>query len=428
MAVSDDFLLRALYENLPDGVFLIDPDTSIILDCNRGALEQLGMEKNEVLNQSVLSLQMDVVGMTQWESICSAIRATQVYLFVGKHRHKNGAEVPVEVCSSHFHHQGKEYFLSIARNITERLSIERELSSRDAQLRYALTEASDGLWDWDLSTDQVFFSPQLQRMLGYGPNEMKPQLSSWSDNVHPEEKGRVIHILQEHIQGTRERYDAEYRLRNRNGHYIWVHDRGRVCERNELGQATRMVGMVQNVTDRKNTEHTLQNLATYDSLTGLLNRRECERILSLQWGLCERLGVSMSICLIDIDHFKRVNDQFGHQVGDKVLREVTKVLKSQIRSTDYLFRWGGEEFLLLCTGVRSEDMAGLAQKLRLAVSSCVWEDLPQLRQITCSFGVSSFPELADKPDDLFLSADSALYRAKANGRDRVEMARPKPRT
>jgi diguanylate cyclase (GGDEF)-like protein/PAS domain S-box-containing protein len=422
MVKSDGHLLKALYDHLPDGVFLIDPSTSFIVDCNLAALEQVGMQKEEVLNHSVLSLQADVVGMTQWESICTAIRASKAYVFVGKHRHSSGAEVPVEVNTSHFEHEGRAYFLSIARNITERLAIEHDLSSRDAQLRYALTEASDGLWDWNLSNDEVFFSPQLQRMLGYGPSEMQTSLSAWSDNIHPEEKGRVMHALHEHIQGAREKYEAEYRLKNRNGHYIWVLDRGRVCERNAHGQATRVVGMVQNVTDRKNTELALQNLATYDVLTGLLNRRECERILPLQWGLCQRLGVSMSVCLIDVDHFKRVNDQFGHQVGDHVLRSVTKTLKSLVRSTDYLFRWGGEEFLLICTGTRSDDMVDLANKLRLAVEGMQWPDVPGLNRITCCFGVSSFPDVADNPNCLFLSADSALYRAKAKGRNCVEVA------
>ncbi len=242
-------LFSALFAHLPDSVFLIDPETSRIIDCNRTALQQLGMERTEVLDQSVLSLQKDVVGIEQWGSIAQAIRATNCFVFVGQHRHKSGSEVPVEVNTSHFTHGGNEYFLSVARNISQRLALERDLHNRDQQLRYALTEASDGLWDWNLQTDEVFFSPQLARMLGYGPHEMKPTLATWSANIHPDDAQRVQRVLQEHIEGQRERFLAEYRLRNRNGHDLWVHDRGRVCECDPEGKPSRMVGMVTNITD-----------------------------------------------------------------------------------------------------------------------------------------------------------------------------------
>ena len=142
-------LCAALFQHLPDGVFLIDPESSNILDCNAAALTQLGMMRDEVLNHSVLSLQKDVIGMDQWVSIAQAIRATDSFVFIGQHRHKTGAEVPVEVNTRAFFHQGCEYFLSIARDISQRLAIERDLHNRDTQLRYALTEASDGLWDWN---------------------------------------------------------------------------------------------------------------------------------------------------------------------------------------------------------------------------------------------------------------------------------------
>jgi PAS domain-containing protein len=136
------------------------------------------MARAEVLNQSVLSLQIDVVGDEQWISIAQAIRNNNGFIFIGAHRHKSGAEVPVEVHTNVFTFEGQEYFLSVARNITQRVALESDLDSRDAQLRFALSEASDGLWDWNLQTNEVFFSPQLNRMLGYGPHEMKPTLAT----------------------------------------------------------------------------------------------------------------------------------------------------------------------------------------------------------------------------------------------------------
>ena len=421
MSASTSPLIAAVFDNLPDGVFLLDPQTSNILDCNEGALRQIGMDRNEVLNHSVLSLQKDVVGMPAWASIAQAIREADGYVFVGQHRHKHGYEVPVEVNTSCFVHDGREYFLSIARDIRQRLAVQDELDKRDVQLRYALTDASDGLWDWNLQTDEVFFSPQLKRMLGYGPNEMKPTLDTWADNIHPEDGRWVRRAINEHIAGLRERFDAEYRLRNRNGHYLWVHDRGRVCAHDAQGQPLRVVGMVENVTDRKNTELRLQQMASNDVLTGVLNRRECERVLPQQLELCRRLGVPLGVCLFDLDHFKDINDRCGHSSGDDVLRTVAQAVRAQLRSTDYLFRWGGDEFLLVCTDTPLADLQLLAEKLRSSVADLPWPDTSDIGKVTCSFGVSVCPDFAANVEDLFMSADSALYRAKAQGRNRVEV-------
>lgn len=416
-------LFQALYQHLPDAVFLIDFDTARIVDGNGAAVRQLGYTLDELRGHTVLSLQKDVVGPAQWESIAQAIRETgSQFLFAGCHRHKSGAEVPVEVASSYFESGGRRYVLSIARDTSRRQALERAQGSREAQLHFALTEASDGLWDWDVVKGSVFFSPQLKRLLGYGPHEMESALDTWAQNVHPDDIQRVQGALRAHLQGERERYEAEYRLRNRNGHYLWVHDRGRVCERDAQGQPARVVGMVQNITDWKHTEEALQKLAAHDALTGLLNRRECDRVLPQQLELCRRLAVPLGVCLFDLDHFKRVNDRFGHGVGDVVLREIASLAQSQVRQTDQLFRWGGEEFLMVCPGIDAQGLVQVAENLRCAIEQHHWPAHPGLGSLTCSFGLASFPVHGETAGDLFLAADAAMYRAKAQGRNRVEMA------
>ncbi|MCA6215032.1 PAS domain-containing protein [Ideonella sp. B7] len=250
--------LDQLFEQLPDAVYLLDPATSQVLWCNRLAWEGLGLTPQEVLHHSVLSLQMDVTGLPQWSEIAEVIRTSRRYTFVGRHRHALGHEVPVEVSTSAFHWAGQEYFLSAARDISRRVALEGDLNTREKQLWFALNEASDGLWDWNVLTSEVFFSPQLKRILGYGPDEMHPTLDTWTDNVHPEDAPRVLARLREHLEGRRQRYEAEYRLRCRNGNYRWVEDRGRVCERDTHGQPTRVVGMVQDVSARHEAQEELR--------------------------------------------------------------------------------------------------------------------------------------------------------------------------
>jgi len=248
----------ALFEHMADAVYLLDPDTSNIVWGNRAAWASLGLTPEAVLDHSVLSLQMDVTDAPQWSEIAAVIRQSECFTFVGRHRHALGHEVAVEVNTTRFTDNGREFFLSVARDITRRLALEVDLKKRENQLWFALNEAMDGLWDWDVLTGEVFFSPQLKRMLGYGPDEMAPSLATWTQNIHPDDALRVQHLLGEHLAGKRVRYQAEYRLRKRTGQYLWVHDQGKVCERDAQGAPTRLVGMVQDVTRQRDAQAALE--------------------------------------------------------------------------------------------------------------------------------------------------------------------------
>ncbi|MES2715967.1 MAG: ATP-binding protein [Pseudomonadota bacterium] len=247
-----------LFEHMADAVYLLDPETSNIVWGNRAAWHSLGLGADEVLHHSVLSLQKDVGGAPAWRDIAAVIRSARNYTFVGRHRHALGHEVAVEVNTSCFVDQGREYFLSVARDISRRMALEADLQKRENQLWFALNEAADGLWDWDVLSNEVFFSPQLKAMLGYGPDELAPTLDSWTRNIHPDDAPRVLAALQAHLNGQRARYDAVYRLRNRSGSDLWVHDRGKVCARDAGGAATRVVGMVQDVTQQHQAQAELE--------------------------------------------------------------------------------------------------------------------------------------------------------------------------
>lgn len=412
----------AILDAVPDAVYLIDPVTSDIVYCNRAGHEDLGYERADVLGHSVLSLQKDVTGLPQWSQMADIIRQSSPYVFLGRHRHKDGHEVPVEVHTTTLELEGRGLFISTARNISQRVQAIDELMSRDAHVRFALNEVSDGLWDWQIPTSEVYFSPQLKRMLGYGPSEMQPSLDSWSEQLHPDDKPLVMKALDDHIQGLRERYEAEYRMKNRNGHFLWVHDRGRVCERDSQGQPTRVVGMVRNITDQKAVEADLLSRATHDSLTGLGNRRECEDRLHSLIHTCQRLKVPLGVCLLDIDHFKSINDTLGHAVGDQVLIGFSQHITGAIRASDALYRWGGEEFVLLAPGLNAASMQPLCDKLCALVAAMDWTELLGTHQITASFGVAEMPCHGTTPITLVTAADSAMYQAKVQGRNQVCLA------
>lgn len=169
------------------------------------------------------------------------------------------------------------------------------------------------------------------------------------------------------------------------------------------------------ISNRQEIEQQLLTLATRDKLTGAFNRHKWDEQLRMELNLAERGGV-FSIALLDVDYFKKVNDQFGHQTGDKVLQTLTEHLTRRLRKTDTLFRLGGEEFVILLPQQKAEAACQLAEILRQHIASLEEADLPAF---TISFGVTEYCQQDDE-DSILKRADLALYQAKAMGRNRVQ--------
>ena len=162
----------------------------------------------------------------------------------------------------------------------------------------------------------------------------------------------------------------------------------------------------------------LQNLSITDKLTGLYNRTKVDEVLAEQEQIYDRYATDCGLILLDIDHFKKVNDTYGHSIGDRVLAEFSQVLKKHIRTTDIVGRWGGEEFLIIAANTNIKDCTLLAEKLLLLLRK---KDFKEVGSVTASFGVSSFAEGISSKETLAL-ADHAMYKAKDNGRNRVEVS------
>lgn len=174
---------------------------------------------------------------------------------------------------------------------------------------------------------------------------------------------------------------------------------------------------VLDITQRKRAEAEIHLLATTDSLTGIANRREFSAILAREVDRAKRYGTPMSLAMYDLDYFKRVNDTFGHDVGDYVLQTVTGLVKENIRANDVVARWGGEEFMVLMPQSDVQAARNASEKLRLAIAA---HHFDKVGSLTASFGVAAF-EPQDDLNSLLKRVDDALYRAKEQGRNRVEI-------
>lgn len=168
----------------------------------------------------------------------------------------------------------------------------------------------------------------------------------------------------------------------------------------------------------------LRKQAIHDELTGLYNRRYLGEFMEKERARARRFKQPMSLVLIDLDHFKAVNDEFGHLVGDHVLTETAALIRRRIRASDLAFRYGGEEFLVIFTGTRLQAALEICEDLRALLESSPLAELPAGR-VTASFGATEVADDRIEPlDDMLERADEALYRAKANGRNRVEFSEP----
>jgi diguanylate cyclase (GGDEF)-like protein len=163
----------------------------------------------------------------------------------------------------------------------------------------------------------------------------------------------------------------------------------------------------------------LDQLAHTDQLTGLMNRRAFERIADRELDAARRYGRNLGLVLVDIDHFKLINDTWGHAIGDEVLKFVAHTCAASLRASDTCFRIGGEEFVLLLQEAGDEQALAIAERLRRTLEDSPWVDADNTLSITASFGVACFPRDGDSRDTLLKQADAALYMAKHGGRNRV---------
>ncbi len=320
-------------------------------------------------------------------------------------------------------------FLSNRRSELEQQVLARTAALRDSEallrgsqerLQLALSGANLGLWDWHFPSGRVIYNHRLAEMLGYRLEEIEPRASSWEKMVHPEDWPGVWARFEAHLRGEIPSFESEHRLRHKDGHWVWVLDRGMIMERAADGTPIRAAGTHLDINRRKSAEAELERLASTDPLTGLPNRRQFFARLNYELTRLDRLEGPVALLMIDLDHFKRINDNHGHAAGDSALRHFADQLRAAVRKTDSIGRLGGEEFALLLPGSDRNGALLLVQRLAEQLRQTPPQHGDAPLAVTFSTGLTLLKHSDRSPDHPLARADQALYRAKALGRDRVE--------
>ncbi|HEX2942009.1 MAG TPA: diguanylate cyclase [Rhodopila sp.] len=416
----------------------------------------------------------------------------------------------------------------------------------------AIEGSGTGLWDRNVKTGEIWYSPSWKAILGHGDSDLSSSIEEAYGRIHPDDLSYVQAAMQAHFDGQTPSYEVEHRLRCKDGSWKWVLSRGKVISRDVSGHALRMVGTTTDITatrslaeqlrrkndliinltneipgfvfqyrlgsdgctafsfvskgiddtyevsahtalesatsvlnrihpedreayqasliasaadlspwhieyrvllprqglrwhqadgkpsrqpdggtiwhgiiidisDRKHAEEELKSLARIDFLTQLPNRRYFHEKMEVELHRIRRaISLQAAVIMLDIDHFKSINDRHGHAAGDAVIRHFADLLRSEIRRQDAAGRLGGEEFAIVLSGIGSEEAGILAMRLRRRIAEAPAKVDDQVIPFTVSFGITAMTYADDSPDAPLARADTALYQAKQAGRDRIE--------
>lgn len=446
-SVSGFNLLRTVIDESPDVIFIKNWQGDFLL-CNQALASLYGTTPERMVGKTDADFNDNAEQVSSYEqSAREVLESGKTTTTIEMSTHAETGEIRYfqSVKKPILDPEGSnKLLLVIAHDITELKNAYQAVEESEKRYNFAMEASNVGIWDWNITDNKVHHNSKWCDILGLQSNMRIHDMSVLEKFIHPNDVEKMMMAVGKalEVDGL---YDSEHRMVRTNGEVLWVHDRGRVVEYDRNGKPMRMVGSFSDITLNKRFERQLErtskelernnetleqivqertealelavkeleSIATKDQLTGLGNRLMLEQWLAMQTRNQELVSI-----LIDLDRFKSINDRFGHQVGDDVLAAASKCL-SDIRESDLLIRWGGEEFLILLTNVTIEQACMIAENLRANLQNA--NILPVNEQVTASFGVCAKPFNKTEFENAVQQSDEALYQAKKAGRNQVKV-------
>jgi len=406
-------ILSHAITRINESVWICDPQGNILYT-NEAFCATYGYSREEILGCSDGVLWQDP---PKWSVGAAPVERRQIET---RHCRRDGTVFPVLLSTSSLFGEHGEFLgqVGVAWDITERRESEDAL--RESEERYALAAqgANDGLWDWDLKSEVIYFSQRWKEMVGFEAEEVGDTLKDWLRLVHPEEVQLLRAQLEAHLKGRTPHFENEHRIRHKNGSFRWMLSRG-LAVRDSDGKPYRMAGWQTDITERKRAERQLLHDALHDSLTGLPNRALfLDRLGSALKRAQRRKHYAFAVLFLDLDRFKVVNDSLGHVVGDQLLKALARRLEGCLRLGDTVARLGGDEFAILIDDLdKIQDATEVAERIQEELRVPLELEGHEVFA-NASIGIALSTTGYDRAEDVLRDADTAMYRAKAHPQNR----------
>ena len=412
--------LSATLESITDAFYTLDREWRFTY-LNREAERLFKRPRAELLGKVMWDEFDALKGQLGYRELHRAVRENRTVVFEEYY-------APYQTLSEVRAYPSEDGLTVYFRDVTEARKTEESLRASEERFRTIARATTDVVWDWNLDDDNLWASDSIETVFGYTTADFSGPIRAWSDHIHPDERERVVSHIRSAIDGGDDQWLDEYRFLRKDGSIALVLDRGYII-RDAGGRATRMIGAMVDLTERRQAERRIEYLAYYDGLTQLPNRQLLIERLQRSLDDCAQQRCTNALFFIDLDNFKSLNDTLGHAVGDQLLSQVAHRLSGCVSHNDTVARFGGDEYVVLVEGM-SPDMEQACAQAR-AVGERMLVALRQpyrlgqyLHHSTASIGMVLFSDAVDDVGELLKRADMAMYEAKGAGRNALRLFNP----
>jgi diguanylate cyclase (GGDEF)-like protein/PAS domain S-box-containing protein len=318
------------------------------------------------------------------------------------------------------------YMLDSIKNYKHKIELQnKEIARERDRFELAVDGTQDGLWDWDIRSSLTSFSNRFYEMLGYTKGEILHTISGFDEIIHPEDLKNARKTREAYLKNPHDKkYDNSFRIRKKSGDYMWVTSRGKALL-DEEGNPLRFIGFITDITKQVQHNQELDYTAKHDMLTDLPNRFLFNEQIQHMLDATVQNNTHLALLYIDLDGFKEINDEFGHDMGDKLLIKVSQKIKSLLREEDFVARLGGDEFVVAIANIdNTKKIVPVLNNFLEILKENVVNPKNERQQLSmsASIGATFYPQEDEiGPEALLRQADQAMYDAKKLGKDQYHI-------
>ena len=413
---SKKLIFENLFTNSLEGIVLLDHNLKII-EINKKFEEIFEVTEEQVVSKYVF----DVVSINADSKDIEKVKKEVLNYQGWKNELSFKVNNKTKICKIHIFSVASNdhgnLIYAVVDDITASKAKELELKEVKERLELAVNGAKIGVWDWNVQTNTLHYNQNWAQMLGYKVSELGNTLNTWLQLNHPEDKEKALADIKHNLKGYTEKYFKEHRLKTKSGRWKWIRAIGKVIERDNKGNAYRVVGVHIDIDKQKRAAKEIEYLSIHDELTGLYNRRYFNNELNR---LHNSRKYPISIIVGDMNKLKAVNDNYGHSMGDYYIKKAAEILKRNLRSEDVIARIGGDEFAVILPEADQKKVRAVIKRIYKNIElENKKDEFPE--PLSIALGAETVESAEKDLEKCFNKADKNMYKHKFNNREETTL-------